>query len=163
MHVPLDQFQARFATKGIDWQTSQASFELLNDTLCGFVHLEERRRCLNKSTGRESPASQAGFGAAALSIYHCDTELSEETQIKQNLQQPWPFPKSIHGLLPTAPEPFRNVEGLSCGARVIGEHVHWNNWASGIFLHLTVPTSPSGQSSGDQLPVYSWSLQITVW
>lgn len=60
-----------------------------------------------------------------------------ETQIKQNLQQPWPFPKSIHGPMPTAPEPFRNVEGLSCAVsgnmltEIIGPAASSSTWLRG--------------------------------
>lgn len=108
-------------------------------------------------------------------IYFRDTELSEERQIKQNLQRPWPFPESIYGPLPTAPEPFKNVEGLSSGAHIsgnmfteiIGPALPFSTWQHGspsilswpVFLRSgpTVQLEPLGLSliSVDDLPFVS--------
>lgn len=89
----------------------------------------------NPQAGKAKHLSE-GFAAAVL-----------ETQIKQNLQLPWPFPESIHGPLPMAPEPFRNVEGLSSGARVsgnmfteiIGSAQSFSTWLHGSLSVLSWP------------------------
>lgn len=79
-------------------------------------------------------------------IYYRDTELSEERQIKQNLQRPWPFPESIYGPLPTAPEPFKNLEGLSSGARI----------SENMFTEIIGPTLPFSTW-------LHWSPSILSW